>query len=429
MPQPNNRGRLRAFLASYWTPAGRQAFRNLLGMVICTGISQACSFGTLLILTRSLSQDEFGAVIFALNVQAYLVTLGTFGQSTIVVRDLTQQPSKTDETTTAFLTIVGGVSVATGLLTAVVVALVPISWDERAMLWCLAAGNVFACLSLNPLYDAAHRQALAAVLLLPGDIAGVAALYLLARTSELSVPIVGAIILAKLSLATMLQASAFGRWVRPLRGAWDRQRLGQMVRAGRPMLLAGLLYSIPMSGSVVLVRVLRGEAETALYGLAFQFVMAELMVVVLVLRVLQPHISSPYGVAPRFLWQLAAMGLAGLTFLCTASVAVCGFVVYWLLPSGYQPAYILLLIFQLFLVCYCLAAVFNAYLIRFHMERWVTVVCVVSVAAYLASVAIGWRSSHGFATAVACSSTVLVVGSGVGIVVLKRAHFHMPFKI
>lgn len=400
---------MRAFLASYWTPAGRQALRNLIGLAVCTGVSQACALGVLLVLTHGLSQAAFGAVIFALNVQTYLITLGTFGLTTIVVRDLTQQPEKADETTTAYLTIVVVASSLTGLATAVVAAVLPISWDERVMLWCVAAGNVFACLNLNALYDAAHRQALAAALMVPGDLLLIGVVGGCWAAGGLTVFAVGVAVILRFAATATLQAAAVRGRVYSARLSWHRGRAWKMIRAGQPMLWSALLYSVPMSGGVVLMRVFQSEERTAVYGLAFQLVAAELLLVSLAMRVLYPHITGPYGLRARFVCQLALALTFGMGVLCGAAIGAGWVLVAKLLPSSYASVYPVFAILQLFVLGYALAAVVNYYLLRLHWELWVTFEHAMAVVAYLGIIVSGGhRFEFGFPIATAVSAGVLV---------------------
>src|SRR5579871_223971 len=99
-------------------PGGRRAVWNLLGLGLCTAVSQGCAFGVLLVLTDRLTPAGFGAVVFALNLQIYLLTFGTVGLTAVVVRDLTQRPDRADETTTAYLVVVALASAAAGVVSA-----------------------------------------------------------------------------------------------------------------------------------------------------------------------------------------------------------------------------------------------------------------------------------------------------------------------
>ena len=408
-------GRIRELFRSYWTPAGKQALGNLIGLVACTGISQACALGVLLVLTYGLPQEGFGAVIFALNLQSYLVAVGTFGLTAIVVRDLTLHPDKSAETITAYLTVVSVASVLVGVATAVTAAFLPISPDERVMLWCIAAGNVAACLNLNPLFDAAHKQALAAALMVPGDLLAVGMIAGAYLADALSVQTAGVALIGRVATTAILHAIVFRR-VWPF--AWKRNggRAWRLMRSGWPMLFSGLIYAVPLGGSVVFVRALSGEIETSIYGLAFQLVTAELMIVSLILRVLQPHISGEYGLTRRFQWQLLAVVGGTLLGLIGLMLAAGWVLIFQFLRPEYESVYPVLAVLQGMVVFFAAAAVANLYLIRFHREGWIQAAHVIAVAVYLALVLGGWSRYHlGYAFATTVSSVLLLVVAAFGL--------------
>lgn len=372
-PAPKQTGRpnrgLRGLIGSYQTPAGRQALRNLAGLVACTGIAQACAFGTLLLLAHGLSQAAFGAVIVGLNIQAYLVAVGTFGLMTVVVRDLTLYPEHMDQTATGFLAVVSVTSGLAGAVTAVVVAAVPMSSDERVMFWCVAAGNVFACLNLSPLFDAAHRQSLSAALLVPPEVFAVGAIGALSAAGTLSVPAVGLLFLGKWVLAAGLQRWGYRRAVRPIRWSADRERILQLLRSGWPILLASLLAMIPLQGGVVVIRVIQGEGAAAVYGLAVQACVLYLLITWLVARVIHPHICGPHGLDRKFIQKLVTACVVIYCGVWAASVLGGWVLTQYILPPDYRDAFgtvVLLLTVGLLTTSVRLG---NAYLTRFGRER------------------------------------------------------------
>lgn len=359
----------RDFLRSYWTPAGKQALGNLIGLVTCTGISQACGFGVLLLLTHGLPQGSFGAVIFALNLQSYLVAVGTFGLTTIVVRDLAQHPDRRAETITAYLTIVTVASVLVGVLTAVAAAVVPISADERVMLWCVAAGNVAACLNLNPLFDAAHKQALAAALSVPADVLALGAVAGLYLTHSLTVPLVGFILLGKWVLVAAVQAAVYFQGERPPKPKWSRSRVASQLRSGWPLFASGMLYMIPLQGGVIISRVGEGERGAALYGLASQLALVVLSIGWLYARIVNPHINGPHGLNRAFLVKLVPSSLLVILGLVVAACATAWVLTRWLLPDRYSDALEPSVFLAIGTGGLCIAMISNLYVIRLGLQR------------------------------------------------------------
>ena len=174
-----------------------------------------------------------------------------------------------------------------------------------------------------------------------------------------------------------------------------------------------MLSAIPMSGSVVLVRVWCGEAEAAVYGIAFQLIAVELLVLGLFLRVIQPHIAGAYALTRSFIQQLSVVVVSGLLGLTVLFLCLGWFLFSCVLPPGYWIAYEVLCLLQAFVTCYALAAVVNAYLIRGRGEARVWAAHVFAVVIYLAAVFLGAaRDRRGFAVATTASSA-FVLGLGV----------------
>src|SRR5262249_11189193 len=94
---PADRGRgLRGLLRSYWTPAGRQALWNLVGLAFCTAVSQGLGFLGLIVLTNGLGPEGYAVVALAASTGWYLGVLGGFGLPPLVVRDLALRPAERD---------------------------------------------------------------------------------------------------------------------------------------------------------------------------------------------------------------------------------------------------------------------------------------------------------------------------------------------
>ncbi len=137
--------RVRWFVQSYDTPAGRHALRNLIGLGGCTAISQVCGVGVLLVLANGLPPEEFGVYVFATNLLSYLVAVGGVGLVNVVVRDLNLLPEHADQTTTGFLVITAAGAAIAGAVMAVAAEVAPVPTIERHMLLIVAAVAVPMC--------------------------------------------------------------------------------------------------------------------------------------------------------------------------------------------------------------------------------------------------------------------------------------------
>ncbi len=376
--------RVRWFVQSYDTPAGRHALRNLIGLGGCTAISQVCGVGVLLVLANGLPPEEFGVYVFATNLLSYLVAVGGVGLVNVVVRDLNLLPEHADQTTTGFLVITAAGAAIAGAVMAVAAEVAPVPTIERHMLLIVAAVAVPMCLNLNPLYDSHHRQALSAALGVPGDVlmlAGVASLH---DAGLLTAPGAGLLLLGRHGLTVIAQATIYHRQVRPFRWVWDRGRATTLLRSGRFMLITGLVYMVPLQGGVILTRLLRGERDTGLYGLALQMGTAYLIAGMLVLRIVQPHIAGPYGLDRLFVRKLIA-AIGGILFaLWLAGVCAAWVLVYRLLDPAYAPAFGPMVVLLTTAAVAIATGVVNLYLLRARREWVLQPAYVGGAAAYVA---------------------------------------------
>ena len=83
---------LRRWLGSFFTPAGRQASRNLGWLLAAAIVTQICGLLSVLLLTKSLGAELYGVLAFGLTLQGYLMILGTAGLRAVIVRELTRRP-------------------------------------------------------------------------------------------------------------------------------------------------------------------------------------------------------------------------------------------------------------------------------------------------------------------------------------------------
>ncbi len=79
--------RTRALVGAYATEAGRQALRNLVGLLAWTALWQTSTVGTVAFLSRGLDPEEFGILNFALTWQTYLTLLGSLACESVVIRE------------------------------------------------------------------------------------------------------------------------------------------------------------------------------------------------------------------------------------------------------------------------------------------------------------------------------------------------------
>lgn len=359
----------REFLRSYWTPAGRRALGNFVGLALGQGLGHVCAFVALILLTRSLGPDAFGRVSFALAVQWYLMLLGGLGAGAILVREVARRPDDAERLAASFLTLVSVGAVLLAALHLTTVLLVPLAADERGLHVALALGTSPLAVALVWLFDAFHRQALSAAVIAAAEVLALTALIVLDRAGPLGLPEVGAVYAGKWAAMTVGQFAVFGRFVRRLRGVVDRATIVLLARAGLPVLVSWLVTMIPLTSGILFVRAYHGEAAAGEYGIATQFATGVYLLGVIGNRILQPHLSGPYGLDRGFVRKLAAFELSFVVVLTAVGWAAGLIATRWFLPADYSEVPAILALLLAAVAAILVAGVAQSYLIRFHRER------------------------------------------------------------
>ena len=195
---------------------------------------------------------------------------------------------------------------------------------------------------------------------------------------SLSLPTVGAVYAAKWGLVSAGQLLVYHATVRRLRWRWSPAEMRRLLRSSWPILLAAMLFFIPLSSGVVLVRLRAGPSEAALFGLAYQVASAYQIFTALGVQVVQPHIFGEYGLHTGFLAKLAVFAFPFLGGVGALALVGGWGVVSFLLPPLYHaalPAMAWLLAAAALLT---VGRMLSAYLVRFDDGPFI-------LAAYLAS--------------------------------------------
>jgi O-antigen/teichoic acid export membrane protein len=357
-------------VAPYLTDAGRLAFRALLALSAATVVAHACAVGVLLVLARALAPAQFGVLSFALTAQGYLVLLGGLACGPVVIREMVQRPDDLDALVGAFV----GVTATSGLLACgmalVVISLAPMSADERWLLSFVAIGSLPGAMLPQPLFDAHHRQARGAIVTALSELLALAAIAWLWWLRALSLPAVGTVYATKWALASGGQWITYHLTVRRVRWRWSPDDIAVIVRSSWPVLFGGILFFVPLSAGVLLVRFRAGPSEAALIGIAYQVANAYQILGALVAQIVQPHIYGAYGLHRGF---LAKLGLFAALFLSTAGLLAFagGWVaVRLLLPPFYRAATGAMPWLIGAAALLTVGRLLSAYLLRFGQERF-----------------------------------------------------------
>jgi hypothetical protein len=311
--------------------------------------------------------------------------LASAGVSSVVVRAIGQDAGlAADDATTAYLAIVGTGSILVHALAAVGVGLAPCTAQERAVLFWMLAGNVVGAVSALPLFDARHRQLRPTFVTVVVDLLALAG-FVLAAVADVLTPTVAMALMAGKWMAIALGHFALLHALHPIRWVYRNggnfpagspslpSQIRAFLRPGFRLLLAGLLFLVPLSGGVVATRLLRspGEAvlaETATIGLATQVALVFATAWWQVTRILQPHILGPSGEEAWFVRQLVLGTTAALLALALGLAGAAAVVFLWLLPPIYRNALIPTALMLLAGVLQATAGIVGLYLHRRHRE-------------------------------------------------------------
>jgi O-antigen/teichoic acid export membrane protein len=203
------------------------------------------------------------------------------------------------------------------------------------------------------------------------EVLALAAVLVSWAVGALSLPVVALVYAAKWTVASGGQLLAYHLEVRPVRWRWSPPDIALLVRTSWPILLASMLFFVPLSAGVVLVRLRAGPSEAALFGLAYQVANAYQILGALVVQVVQPHIYGVYGLHRAFLARLgafAALFLGGLGLLALAGARL---TVVFLLPPFYRAALWAMPWLLAAAALLTVARLLSAYLLRLGEERFI----------------------------------------------------------
>ncbi len=361
--------RVRAFLRSYWTPAGRQALGNFVGLGLGLGIGHVCAFVAIVLLTRGLGPEAFGRVSFALTVQSYLFQLGGLGAGAIMIREIARRPADADRLTSSDLLLVCVSSAVVAVGHIAVVSVLPLAADERRLHFALALGTGPLAYALIAFFDAFHRQSLSSAVLATGEVLAVMSFLVLDHQGWLALPQVGAVYAGKWAFMTLGHLAVYNGFVRRLRWAADRATVFALARSGLPVVVSSLVILLPLTSGVLLVRAFHGEAQAGVYGVATQLASGVYMVGLIGNRILHPHISGAYGLDRGFVLKLVAFEAGFLLVLMALGLVAGVLATRWFLPADYAEVPAIQGLLLAAGASILVANVAQCYLIRHHRER------------------------------------------------------------
>jgi O-antigen/teichoic acid export membrane protein len=395
----------------------RPVARTLIALLLGAGVSQLCGVGVTLLAANALGAAGMGVLLFGLTLQSYASMFGTAALGPVLIREIGAKEERADRFVTAYLFLAGASTLLATVVGFAALVLVGPVGDERRLLTWILAGNLAASISCLPLFDAYHKQGMAAIPAAIVDLAVLGGFFALSRSGALTIAAAGLLFALKWATIAATQFSLFHTRVRRVRWVFDPQVVRAFVGSGGRILISYALFLIPLSAGVVLVRLWRTDAEAGVLGVAVQVAMAYLFFSYQVTRIAQPHIAGPRGLEREFGVRLVLAHAAATLALGLMAGAGATAVIRLMLRPEYRMSIppMLLLLVAVWLMA--VDGVLSVYLYRLHKEtaaawaRGIAAIVYAAVAAWLVPTLGGIGAAVGTLcaalTAVVCLAVVL----------------------
>jgi O-antigen/teichoic acid export membrane protein len=279
-------------------------------------VAKGASLAFFVVMARELGEEGFGDFNFALSLATVLVAASGFGSSGLLSREVARDRSLVHD----YMSNVGAVKAITSLgLFGVMVAIVNLgSYDSDARLAVYLVGAGVVVENYRATWDAAmqayERLGLVSVSLIVQRVAtavvGVVLMLGGAGLVAVSAVFLGGALLGFLSAVILLRQAV----VRPRRQI-DRSRWLPLVRAGVPIGLVSLLFTVLLQFDATLLSFLTGgdNTEVGFYSAAFRFVATFFFLSWVLGAALQPWFARQEGDRSLPLARAYELGLKVLT--------------------------------------------------------------------------------------------------------------------
>lgn len=411
--------RLIRLVQMFNTRAGRHAARNLVGLAVCTIVSQLAMLGMIVLAANHLGTANFGSFIFALTVQSCLALIGSAGAQPVVVRDAASHPERLDEITSAFFTVTGTSSLLIGACVIVGSFFAPLSTDERQVIILFAAASVVSSINLSSLFDTQHQQSKGTLCTTIADLLAISTAALLATAGWLTLLSIGMILAGKWLVAPLIQALLYHFTIRRIRLRLSLRNAWKLARSSYPILASYFLCILPLNFGVFFLRFFRGQEATGVFGLACQIGMLTFAFAWLGIRIIQPHIGGEFGLHHSFIRKLIlflTLFLIGLG----VSAFLGGSAVIWIaFDPVFRAAIVPMGVLIAASVILSAGVVASMYLLRFHRERQILLVYACSAGLYLGGCAL-LVPEYGIAGAAGMTVVAAIVATSVMMFLASR---------
>jgi O-antigen/teichoic acid export membrane protein len=262
-------------------PESRSVARNAVARGVGEVVAKLASVVFFVAIARELGAGDFGDFMFALSFTTLLLLASGFGTEDLVAREVARDRSRLDDYLSNALAVKVVTSLALLGVAAAFVNVAGYSYDTRVAVYLVGAGVAAENLgrTLGSIFQARERMELLSISLIAQRVAtagaGLAVLAAGGGILEVSLVFLGGSLLGLAVAAYVLR-----RYVARPRPAVDRSRWWPIVRAGAPIGLVTMLFTVLLKLDQVLLSFLSGgdNSEVGYYGAAFRLVEATMFI-------------------------------------------------------------------------------------------------------------------------------------------------------
>jgi O-antigen/teichoic acid export membrane protein len=259
----------------------RSVARNAVARGVGEVVAKLASVAFFVAIARELGEGGFGDFMFALSLATVLLLASGFGTEDLVAREVARDRSSLDDYLSNSIAVKVATSVALLAFAAAFVNLAGYSADTRVAVYLVGAGVAVENLgrTLGSVFQAWERMDLLSVSLIVQRTAtagaGIAVLAAGGGILEVSLVFLGGSLLGFAVAALVLR-----RYVARPKLVVDRGRWGPILRAGAPIGLVTMLFTVLLKLDQILISFLSGgdNREVGYYAAAFRLVEATMFI-------------------------------------------------------------------------------------------------------------------------------------------------------
>lgn len=321
------------------------SIRQVWAPFVALSVTHGSAFLVLLILSSRLPPDDFGRLNSALIVQSYAVMIGACGLSTVLVRETARNPEHVPELCVAHHLITGVcglmVCVTAHFFSSATMSRTPAEEVMARWLW---LGAWFAIVTVAPFLDGLGRQlvSLKIAAVTEAGFLGCLGTGLVGN----SLPEIGAAYAIKWIVAYFAHATVLGMLVGGFTFRIDWKIIGRLLKPTFPLTLATVINNLPITGTVLFVRSVKGSEEAAIAAIAAKFAIGFLVVAGVAFRYVQPRLRGAADLRDAMnLGYIRRIALMISAFWLCVLAGSCMITTLWLPPTYAQgiPTTIILL--------------------------------------------------------------------------------------